>query len=420
MATQTKITDPTEAALSAIQEALNLTDSDLANSTAPPAGTAPGSASSSPTASADPTGDRDSMARLPEVSEAPAFGEVKVERPRDRVRRDAPAEPRRPAPGRAANDDRRAVGEILQALQVRPSRKPFVLAFLASVLWLGAFGFYAWRQWGGMWMPGDPIAPLLMKPEAGLIGFGALVPVMGFYVLAHLFSRAQEMRLVARSMTQVAIRLAEPEGVGSDAVVSLSQTVRREVAAMGDGIERALARAGELETLVHSEIATLERAYGENEIRIRALIDELVTQREAILSNAERVKASISGSHETLRDDLNSAATRISQAVGEAGARVTQSLGAKAEEITGALARTGDNMIEEISTRGGDLITRLTSTSEDVSTRLTAASQSVTDTLGSKAQEITSSSRRRARNSSKRLLRVAAMSAKPWNAPANS
>ena len=50
------------------------------------------------------------------------------------------------------------------------------------------------------------------------------------------------------------------------------------------------ARAAELETLVHSEVATLERAYGENEIRIRALVDELITQREAILANAERVR----------------------------------------------------------------------------------------------------------------------------------
>ncbi|WP_348240419.1 hypothetical protein, partial [Salmonella enterica] len=77
-------------------------------------------------------------------------------------------------------------------------------------------------------------------------------------------------------------------------VVNLSQAVRREVAAMGDGLERALARAGELETLVRTEISTLERAYGDNEIRIRSLLDELVAQREAIISNGERVKAAIS------------------------------------------------------------------------------------------------------------------------------
>ena len=35
--------------------------------------------------------------------------------------------------------------------------------------------------------------------------------------------------------------------------------------AMGDGIERAIARAGELETLVANEVAALERAYSDNE-----------------------------------------------------------------------------------------------------------------------------------------------------------
>ena len=61
--------------------------------------------------------------------------------------------------------------------------------------------------------------------------------------------RANEMRLTARSMTEVAIRLAEPETVATEQVVSLSQAIRREVASLGDGIERALARASELETI---------------------------------------------------------------------------------------------------------------------------------------------------------------------------
>ena len=50
-------------------------------------------------------------------------------------------------------------------------------------------------------------------------------------------------------------------------MVSVGQAIRREVAAMGDGVERALARAGELETLVHNEVASLERAYSDNELR---------------------------------------------------------------------------------------------------------------------------------------------------------
>ena len=42
--------------------------------------------------------------------------------------------------------------------------------------------------------------------------------------------------------------------VATESIVSVGQAIRREVAAMGDGVdERALARAGELESLVHNE-----------------------------------------------------------------------------------------------------------------------------------------------------------------------
>jgi len=52
------------------------------------------------------------------------------------------------------------------------------------------------------------------------------------------------------------------------------------VAAMGDGVERAIARAGELETLVANEVAALERAYSDNEVRIRALLQDIAHQRD--------------------------------------------------------------------------------------------------------------------------------------------
>ena len=74
------------------------------------------------------------------------------------------------------------------------------------------------------------------------------------------------------------------ETIATEQVITLSQAIRREVASMGDGIERALARASELETLVRSEVATLERSYADNERRIRTLIDDLSNEREAIVA----------------------------------------------------------------------------------------------------------------------------------------
>ena len=225
-----------------------------------------------------------------------------------RPAKDRPAEPDAPsaarptlvAPDRAAvaNDDRQNVGMMLQALQVRPSRSRLFFATVLSLLWarrasrpsLLSQGITTPRRFSRAFRRSS-------SPSAAFVLFA---PVVLFFIAAMLAVRSQEMRLVARAVGEVAVRLAQPESFSTEAVLSVSQAVRREVAAVGDGVERALARAGELETLVRSEISTLERAYSDNEIRIRSLIDELVTQREAIVGNAERVRSAISGTHQNL------------------------------------------------------------------------------------------------------------------------
>ncbi len=48
-----------------------------------------------------------------------------------------------------ANDDRQNIGILQQTLRVRPSRKPYVLAGIASFLWLNGLIALAWNQSGG-------------------------------------------------------------------------------------------------------------------------------------------------------------------------------------------------------------------------------------------------------------------------------
>ena len=102
---------------------------------------------------------------------------------------------------------------------------------------------------------------MLARPYLILLAVAIIVPIILFWGFAVMVRRAQDMRLAAQSMTEVAFRLAEPEGLANDRVMMVGQAVRREVAAMGEGIERTLARAVELETLVHTEVNELERAY---------------------------------------------------------------------------------------------------------------------------------------------------------------
>ncbi len=262
--TPKKAQDPAEAALAAIQDALNL-------------------------ANEDPS-------KAGRTGGAPRNGDamrVDDDLFADTRRSEGVVSPSQPP----ANDDRRDLAQMLERLSRRPSSAPLWIAALLSALWLGGGLFIAFRAYGGA-LP-DPMAPQTLTLAAVL-----LLPVLFFFVMGALIRRSQEMRIVAQGMSEVALRLAEPETVAREAVVSVGQAIRREVAAMGDGVERALARAGELETLVHNEVASLERAYSDNELRVRALIEELVNQREAIVSNAERVRSAMTGVHEQVASQI--------------------------------------------------------------------------------------------------------------------
>jgi flagellar biosynthesis/type III secretory pathway chaperone len=138
----------------------------------------------------------------------------------------------------------------------------------------------------------------------------------------------------------VAMRLAEPESVARDSIVTVGQAIRREVAAMGDGVERALARASELETLVRNEVAALERTYSDNEVRIRGLLQDLANQRDTLVGQAEQVRSAINNVHIDLTQDLSTISDLVGQQVNEAAERITHSLAEKGEHITLRSARS--------------------------------------------------------------------------------
>src|SRR6185503_18494743 len=128
------------------------------------------------------------------------------------------------------------------------------------------------------------------------IGLVALtvIPVLGFFAIAALIRRAQDLRNAATAVTHAAIRLAEPETTASEKVASVGQAVRREVNA-------------------------LERTYSDNESRMRALIQELASQREAVITNTERVREAITESHTGLVFDLDMISQRIAGTIVESG-----------------------------------------------------------------------------------------------------
>src|SRR5262245_44768751 len=130
--TPKKIKDPTEAALSAIQEALTARDAAVESEAASPPSTQP----------------------IEEPAAEPPWRTVRSEAPVEELRPPeqelrAPAEELR-APEepsllrRAANDDRESIGQILRTLQRRPGPTSYVTATVFAGLWVLAGLLLGW------------------------------------------------------------------------------------------------------------------------------------------------------------------------------------------------------------------------------------------------------------------------------------
>ena len=353
-----KTKDATEEALSAIQEALNIRPPETRSGTA-----------------FGPTADSDAVSPLTQQAadlfppEAPPGWPTGDTTPR-----------------RAANDDRAGIGQILQTLRHRSSRAPYIAAGVGSFIWV-AGGFAIATLYGA------EMRSVFATPGVGLAATIALaaiiaVPVIFFFVLAHMFNRAQDMRVVAESMAEVAMHLAQPETIARELIVTVGQAIRREVAAMGDGVERALARAAELEALVHNEVSALERAYNDNEVRIRDLLTELTNQRETLVNQAEHVRNAIASVHLDLAHDITSVGDLVADKVNEVAQRVTRSLTEKGEHITLALGHAGDLMVDALSERGSTLLDRLETTSDQATTAISSASDRLSASLNFKTEHV--------------------------------
>jgi len=279
-----------------------------------------------------------------------------------------------------------SVGGLVYALQQKPSRSPFMVAGIASFVWLAlgiAVGASLLSKHGDEI---NGIVDFLANPAMLGVMAGTIVPVAMFWFLAFLIWRAQELRLMSSAMTEVAVRLAEPDKMAEQSVASLGQTVRRQVAAMNDAISRALGRAGELEALVHNEVTALERSYSENEHRIRSLINELASEREALANNSSRVSEALRGIGGDVRREITAASDEATQSLAQATNNLSENFASRAQKITAAVTEAGDAIDAKLAERGAQVNQQLTKHSAKTvdnihqqSLQVTAAIQQASD-----------------------------------------
>ncbi len=296
-----------------------------------------------------------------------------VNKPRQRSEQ---AQPRRApdaaqgqrAPSSAANDaSRRNSASIMKSLDGGSLKPALRMATIVSALWvLGGFGLAQMLLSPQIWQVRS-LAEFIALPGAGALLIGTLLPLLLIYAFAIMIARAHDLRNAARSMAEVALRLSEPETIGSERIMTVGQAVRREVMAMNEGIERTIARAAELETLVHSEVNALERSYTDNEMRVRGLVQELGSEREAIVNHVERIRSTIAGANEQLKEEMSLAT----------------------EEITIRLATSGEAFASLIDTRAAMLTEKSDAAAEAIGNLLSSRTETLLQTLNSSGFALT-------------------------------
>jgi hypothetical protein len=240
----------------------------------------------------------------------------------DGGRRAAKRRPAAPPRARiAANDDAPSIGGLIFALQQKPSNRPFMMAAAGSGGWLAVGSLLAWAMLAPE-IARSSFLQAVASPIMIVVAATIFLPIALFWFLALLVWRAQELKLMSSAMTEVAVRLAEPDRAAEQAAASLGQAVRRQVSFMNEAISRALGRAGELEGLVHNEVASLEKSYSENEHKIRGLIQELAGERHALVSTTDKVSETLKamgGEVPTLIEKLSQQQIKLAKIIEGAG-----------------------------------------------------------------------------------------------------
>ena len=324
----------------------------------------------------------------PEATEEALPG---IEPPKRRMARRRAAGPSRNRI--AANDDGPSIGGLIFALNQKPSNAPFRFAAIASVIWAAVGTAFAIVTLGS----DSPILgwfDLLTRPATFFTIAAIVVPIAVLWLLALLAWRTEELRLRSSTMTEVAIRLAEPDRLAEQSAASLGQAVRRQVSFMNDAISRALGRAGELEAMVHNEVTILERSYEENERKIRGLINELSGERHALVNTSDRVTESLQklgGEIPALIEKLSDQQVKLAHVIQGAGENLTSletSLATSVGSLETAVGGRTDQLQNVLENYTSALATALGSRTEQLQITFDDQLQQLDSSLGNRTENL--------------------------------
>src|SRR5688572_3712737 len=184
---------------------------------------------------------------------------------------------RMPVRGIPANENDPGGAILISNLKRRPAFTPFWVAFALSLLWV----FAGAALFGPNLAQEQSLFSSSGLPKVLTALMAMFLPIGLAWTTSYFLYRAQQLRYVSEGLMQTALRLIKPQDIATEGLSSIAHTIREEVSLLVGGIEQAVQRAGQLEEIVHKEMASIERAFGSNEERIRTLVAGLEGQRQA-------------------------------------------------------------------------------------------------------------------------------------------
>ena len=214
-----------------------------------------------------------------------------------------------------ANDDREAAGAILRALRSNRGRAPLTTGIVATALWLGVcimfyFSVY-WRSTANGF--------LIPVPQLMLLASAALLAVI--FLIVGAAKRAEELQATTRCLIKVVADLVEPQAAEGHAA-TIKNRVQAEVGELDLVLDNTLRRIGTIGADLSAEHTLIEQAAARSERSFRGLLNDLSSERAAIVTNAEKLRSAISGAHQNLSRDLDSASDRLARLITDAGAKL--------------------------------------------------------------------------------------------------
>ncbi|HRK19271.1 MAG TPA: hypothetical protein PK970_09970, partial [Hyphomicrobiaceae bacterium] len=259
------------------------------------------------------------------------------------------------------------------------------IAAVGSGIWFLLSLLFGWAMIAPELAAAPNFWTVLTQPTLLTVAATMLIPIALFWFLAMLVWRAQELRLMSSAMTEVAVRLAEPDRAAEQSIASLGQSVRKQVGFMNDAVAHAISRAGELEAMVHNEVSTLERSFQENEHRIRNILTELSSERTQLVSTSGDV-------HKTLRSISDEVPALIEKLTSQQAklSRIIEGAGQNLIALEGSLTQTTDRLETSLTDTTHRLSSTLGSSTSHLETVLAEYSSAINMALGNRTQQMQS------------------------------